>query len=227
MRLDMNKIVSAVEAAEVSSKFDTTEIAQDGMYPGRIRLMAQMLDEVINNTWVPSGDRAIADGIFITGPVEFDLSHWQVDVTELVGDLQWELDEGDLSEDRAQRVECRIEELQAKPCGFAACAVGHACYDSRFNDIGLTLSDEGDAPMLKDSATDDSWGNLTSWTAVRKFFGIKNCVAEWLFQAESYEFDKQKSPAAVRDRCLELAEKGQVEIVKQMGYKPEDLWGQF
>lgn len=225
MRLDMNTIVPAVQAAEVGSKFDTSTVTEDGMYPGRVQLMAQLLDEVLTNRWVPSGARAIADGVFVTGPVSFDLNHWQVDVDELIGDFQYEIDECDLPEEQVAHLECRIDQLQAKSCGFTACAVGHACYDSRFNEIGLVLSDDGDAPMLKGSATTDSWGDLTSWAAVRKFFGIKSFIADWLFQAESYPYNLQNSPAAVRDRCLELVEKGQMEIADRLGYDPKNFWG--
>jgi len=84
-------------------------------------------------------------------------------------------------------------------CGFAACAIGHACLDERFNQHGLFLQwgDPGQshAPMY-------SHQNRLhrSWAAVGRFFDLTPTQEDHLFDGDRYPYDQKKDPAAVRQR---------------------------
>lgn len=212
------QIIRAVETAPVPCTFDTQTKADDGVYYGRLQLMAQMLDEVVMGTWVPSGQDALLHGIVVTtAPMVFDLSNWVCPTDELAETLQYDIDECTPGSDTAAVAVTQLEKITtAKHCGFSACAVGHACYDSRFSELGLSLTGDGDAPKIKVDPNDDSvssWGRihgeLTSWDAVRSFFGITESVSEWLFQDHSYLASDRHDPAAVRDRVLQLVDIGE------------------
>lgn len=90
-------------------------------------------------------------------------------------------------------------------CGFAGCAVGHACYDKRFNDIGLHMA--YGMPQF---------GTNHRWYAVQDFFGIDREIASILFHPRYYEgsdeFDIK--PEQVVCRILELLTVGEDELIK-------------
>lgn len=90
-------------------------------------------------------------------------------------------------------------------CGFSACAVGHACFDPRFQALGLTA--EGNKPVLNS----DSLGYHIMWNAVEKLFDIKYDTALLLFMPSSYEeFPNHAIPAAqVKCRVDELLSLGE------------------
>ena len=75
----------------------------------------------------------------------------------------------------------------APPCGYVACAVGHACLDPRINSQGLRL--ERESP---------SYRGLTQWEAVDAFFGLDSRDSNWLFSAKKY-------PAGGCTNALEVA----------------------
>lgn len=96
-------------------------------------------------------------------------------------------------------------------CGYSACAVGHACLDDRFNQLGLVFGDSGPeyvGPDGEEFAPD--------WEGVTEFFGIDIQTAEYVFSDSSYfEFgvhvewkrDGSRppiSPALVKDRIDQL-----------------------
>lgn len=71
-------------------------------------------------------------------------------------------------------------------CGFAACAVGHACLDKRFNDLGLHIQFTGASSGFPrydgvgHTNTDDSWHH------VAEFFKLFTSEAVHLFNPVSY-----------------------------------------
>lgn len=94
-------------------------------------------------------------------------------------------------------------------CGFSACAVGHACLDSRFNKLGLSYNFERAVPK---------YNNNTNWKAVEKFFDIKEETAELLFMIRRYQSDiadfdewRNPQPADVIRRILLLIELGETQ----------------
>lgn len=60
-------------------------------------------------------------------------------------------------------------------CGFTACAIGHACLDKRFNDLGLV--NQGGVPH---------YGGAYSWGALEEFFGIPEVDLWFLFAEDEY-----------------------------------------
>lgn len=77
-------------------------------------------------------------------------------------------------------------------CGYAACAIGHACFDAEFNKLGLIW--DGTVPEYR---------NDRGWGAVDKFFGFEHYkTASILFQADGYKIQHREQvkhlPADVR-----------------------------
>ena len=60
-------------------------------------------------------------------------------------------------------------------CGYSACAVGHACMDPRFRELGLNWG--GNGPY---------YDGITSWGAVCHLFDIGRPTARFLFSDVSY-----------------------------------------
>ena len=84
-------------------------------------------------------------------------------------------------------------------CGFAACAVGHACLDERFNREGLLLKFNG--PGQSHHPMYSHKGNTyLSWVAVSLFFDLRMMETDHLFDGDKYPYDQKKDPAAVRQR---------------------------
>lgn len=84
-------------------------------------------------------------------------------------------------------------------CGFAACAVGHACLDARFNQLGLFLQWDGPGQSHA-PAYIDKGRQHRSWAAVGRFFDLTPTQEDYLFDGDKYAYDKKQSPAAVRQR---------------------------
>lgn len=84
-------------------------------------------------------------------------------------------------------------------CGFAACAVGHACLDERFNRIGLRMQWAGPGQSHAPEYTVKKQTHR-SWAAVGRFFDLTPRETDQLFDGDKYPYDQKKSPAAVRLR---------------------------
>lgn len=89
-------------------------------------------------------------------------------------------------------------------CGYSACAVGHACVDKRFTDMGLKLV--GRRPAYRDPEGDpnDDDSLHSNWTAVEKFFDLTNYQAEFLFHNDSYQTGNKTGPTLVANRIEQL-----------------------
>lgn len=83
-------------------------------------------------------------------------------------------------------------------CGYAGCAVGHACQIPEFNAAGLALNDglddECPFPVFEDLNADD---------AVGQFFGLLYTQVGYLFYASAYKVGSA-SQWAVANRIDEL-----------------------
>jgi hypothetical protein len=116
----------------------------------RLRLMSQMLGEVVGGTWKPTAKvKPMLRAMPIEGNLSFELRSW-------FG-------------------------LTPDYCGYSACAVGHACLDERFNQLGLVFGDFGPAyvgPNGEEYAPD--------WEGVCEFFGLDTQTAEHVFSDSSY-----------------------------------------
>ena len=88
------------------------------------------------------------------------------------------------------------EELSKHECGTVACAVGHACLDSWFNEQGLILDLDGQ-PKFE---------NNQSWDAVAAFFEIGIELAIFLFDHGNYEEETETTAAEVAYRIRALIE---------------------
>jgi hypothetical protein len=135
----------------------------------RLELMCTLLAEVEQGTWEPSG--------------LFDIAGQVLPLTERPGH-------------RFDMVEW-LDPVRPD-CGFAACAIGHACLDTRFNAQGLFIGSDGagqsPAPFFEDK------GRLhRSWAAVGRFFDLTPVQEDYLFDGDKYPYDK-RDPAAVRQR---------------------------
>lgn len=86
-------------------------------------------------------------------------------------------------------------------CGFAACAVGHACLDPRFNAQGLVLS--GKEHWMSGLPT---YKGNQSWWAVQDFFDIQPTLAHELFDPFFYDDveDGAITAAHVADRIAAM-----------------------
>ena len=71
-------------------------------------------------------------------------------------------------------------------CGFSACAIGHACLDKRFNDLGLKSPIGLMTPMYQ---------GVQSWDALQEFFGIAPDDLYFLFDIDEYQ-SSRKQPSA-------------------------------
>lgn len=97
-------------------------------------------------------------------------------------------------------------------CGFTACAVGHACFDDQFRELGLKW--DNNKPKYE---------GYTNWSAVSKFFGISSETADLLFHDGSYQhnvvvryehLDKNVRQAKmVADRVAELMTLGESKLL--------------
>ena len=69
-------------------------------------------------------------------------------------------------------------------CGFSACAIGYACLDKRFNDLGLKSSLMGlMTPMYQ---------GVQSWDALQEFFGIASDDLYFLFSIDEYQSSRKQ-----------------------------------
>lgn len=151
-----------------------------------LQLMSTMLGEVIAGTWKGTP----VDHKLIIGPVKlfpeqvqhFNLESW------LEMETNW----------------------KGKSCGYSACAVGHACFDPRFQDLGLSMYNE--IPMLIHEAGIDK-----KWEAVSVLFGISIDLSRVLFLEKSYpDFIKHGvKPGQVKSRIDELLLIGEDAFTKQ------------
>jgi len=117
----------------------------------------------------------------------FNLSVWVRSPTELTGlDL----------EDTAAASGLTREEVTSHECGTVACAVGHACLDSWFNEQGLILDLDGQ-PKFE---------NNQSWDAVAAFFEVGIELAIFLFDHGNYEEETETTAAEVAYRIRALIE---------------------
>lgn len=136
----------------------------------RLQLLIALLAEVSARKWKPSAPVNYTGAeLALAGRHRFDITKWFgfKDSVEL------------------------MDEKQPTHCGYTACAVGHACLDSRFTTQGLT--------MFKDMPSyETSKGRCTGWRAVQDFFGISREEAEYLFHDSHYT--GSKGPAAVANR---------------------------
>lgn len=89
-------------------------------------------------------------------------------------------------------------------CGFAACAVGHACLDARFNAQGLKLSSHRHAKFPE-------FNGFGDWHAVNRFFGLNDQESEHLFGGWSYRRNGTQfnpGPASVAQRVEAFIKRG-------------------
>lgn len=157
----------------------------------RLKLMVKMLSEVEAGTWkAPSLSKVIL--------IDHELVNYQQSKFNL---STWA--------SKAPKIEC----------GFTACAVGHACLDSRFNKLGLSFNNNYSAPLFDDGAEYES-----SWDAVNKFFEITNNTSTILFVETQYS-DHLKGNALVvqvRRRIEKLLELGEIELREAKGNVERD-----
>jgi hypothetical protein len=148
----------------------------------RLELLSTMLGEVIAGQWRITR---------ISG----DLAYWGQDLKiERNGTLDFKMRTW----------------LGYRDCGFSACAIGHACLDERFNQLGFMFC--GDNPLFSVSERVEHFG----WTAVTKFFEIDQQIADWLFSMYAYfepgvtwsgdDSVPQASPQQVKERIDDLLE---------------------
>ena len=130
----------------------------------RLKLMQTLLIEVEAGTWAPSeGVRHVPGGDGETKTVDelhppgFDLDEW-------------------LTPHLATR-----RDLKEQGCGTAACAVGHAMLDARFNELGLSMS-ASLGPWY--SILGEPWGD--GWEAVVLCFDIPVRLANHFFARWRY-----------------------------------------
>lgn len=94
-------------------------------------------------------------------------------------------------------------------CGYSACAVGHACYDRRFQALGLAFNPAMDVPVLitKSMAIEGYMTKQsTRWDAVSELFGISVETGKTLFLDDYYSGYVRYgvSPKRVKARVEEL-----------------------
>lgn len=69
-----------------------------------------------------------------------------------------------------------VDSAGEQPCGYAACAIGHATCDARFNTLGLHATPEETPQYL----------GFFGWAAATSFFGLTYKQAIELFAEEAY-----------------------------------------
>lgn len=112
---------------------------------------------------------------------------------------------------------------KALECGFTACAVGHACFDKRFNKQGLEF-DWSDTPTFDGSS---------SWVAVEKFFEIRKTTAIILFSGGEYPEHLKGNALVVQvrrriEKLLELGDETKLRNMKyNFGYDDVRSWEEY
>lgn len=139
------------------------------MHRERLELMVTLLKEVEAGTWEPSGTTLGHQSL----PLPPRPGH-RFDMIDWVDDVR-------------------------PDCGFAACAVGHACLDERFNQQGLFLYFNGPGQSHHPYYQHQGHAHL-SWAAVGRFFDLTPTQEDYLFDGDKYAYDKKRDPAAVRQR---------------------------
>lgn len=142
----------------------------------RLNLMVTMLQEVVDGIWKP------------TNLIAVEFSSWE--------------DDEDKNR-RAFELEHWVKK-SSKPCGYSACAVGHALLDKRFAGQGLTPSNDGCEIYPK-------YEGETYLDGVASFFGVEEDIAHNLFIPGEYsEHLKDKALATqVMRRIKKLLEVGE------------------
>ena len=160
----------------------------------RLKLMVKMLSEVEAGTWkLPR--KTVIDGI---DPIS---KHDAPDHTNQFDLAFWTYATKEVS------------------CGFTACAVGHACLDSRFNKLGFELGSSDEPRFL----------NRSSWDAVNQFFEISSSTSTILF-TESHYSDHLKGNALVvqvRRRIEKLLELGNEQNFRETKGSFERDWADY
>ena len=137
----------------------------------RLELMVTLLKEVEAGTWEPSGSPTTLAGVVV--PLAERPGH-RFDMIDWLDNVR-------------------------PDCGFAACAVGHACLDARFNALGLCMLWNGPGQSHHPFFVVKGQAHL-SWAAVGRFFDLTPTQEDYLFDGDKYAYDKKKDPAAVRLR---------------------------
>lgn len=106
-------------------------------------------------------------------------------------------------------------------CGFTACAVGHACFDEHFNQLGLKWA--GSFP---------SFNGMEAWESVEKFFEIDEALSVLLFLDNGYtEKDRERvahlpqhlrEAKMVANHITELFELGEVAFRQKYYHRVRD-----
>lgn len=140
----------------------------------RLIMLRDLLTEVQAGTWAPSGP--LAEIRRLIGPIDFDLSVW--------GEVTDEDDGG-------------------SPCGYSACAIGHALMDYRFTDEGfvsayhydiqaalnkLDTGQESDFE-LEEVSLSPYFEGLMGFDAACRYFDIDEETGRYLFLDDSYSTD--------------------------------------
>lgn len=152
-----------------------------------LQLMSTMLGEVIDGTWkgTPVGHKLELGPLklFPENVKHFNLENW---------------------------VEMETNE-QGKNCGYSACAVGHACFDPRFQALGLSMT------ATEDGAGKPQYLGCSHWPAVSALFGVNVDQARVLFLERSYDgYTKHGvKPGQVKSRIDELLHIGIEEFTKR------------
>lgn len=119
----------------------------------------------------------------------FSLSHWVIAV---------DLEDGDNDEYLSDLRRSSGRRLPEGYCGTAACAIGSACLDPRFNALGLSVE------VIQDGLAVGTpvYGEKRNWDAVCAFFGLTEWEAEQLFAAGAYRLGRSTPVHMVKDRLL-------------------------
>lgn len=143
----------------------------------RLELMVTMLEEIENGTWKPTAGSGVCEYFGLREPGDrpkFDLGVWI------------------------------STEEDCPTCGTVACAMGHACLDKRFTDLGLYLHPNIAAPAV--DLPDSEFGEI-GFAATAIFFGISSSSAQDLFAPQRYA--SKQSPEAVRGRITHMLHHGE------------------
>ncbi|WP_417244238.1 hypothetical protein [Celeribacter sp.] len=118
----------------------------------RLEIMATILDEVEANTWqrtVPYPEALEKTVVPTDAPVRFNMDCWGFPSVA--------------SNDT--------------PCGYSACAIGHAILDERLPELVTA----GHTPALM-----PQYGNIRCWDAVEAYFDLTEDQADRIFNQDSY-----------------------------------------
>lgn len=85
-------------------------------------------------------------------------------------------------------------EMEVPSCGYSACAVGHAMFDTRFNALGLGTING--CPL---------YHGKQDWEAVEAFFDVSGDVAHLLFSPDYYD---DATPGDIAKRVQYLINNG-------------------